>query len=87
VLVMAKLTAGFVIPSLIGAGLLKIPWRRWFVPVLLAEMIWTGALVYLGFHAVQWIAQIEQGLQIVALVGGILFVLIVFHLIRQQRKD
>ncbi len=87
VLVLAKLTAGFAIPSLIGAGMLRIPWRRWFVPVLLAETIWTGTLVFLGFHAVQWLTQIEQGLQIVSIVGGILFVLVVFHLIRKQRKD
>lgn len=87
VLVMAKLTAGFMIPSLIGAGILKIPLRRWFFPVLLAETLWTGTLIYLGFHAVQWIAEIEQGLQLVALVGGTLFILLVFHLIRKQHKD
>ena len=30
VLFLAKLTVSFVIPSLIAAGLLRIPWRRWF---------------------------------------------------------
>ena len=29
-LFLAKLTVSFVIPSLVAAGLVKAPWRRWF---------------------------------------------------------
>ncbi len=87
VLVIAKLTAGFVIPSLIGAGLLKIPWRRWFFPVVAAEMLWTGTLVFLGFHAVNWLQQIEQGLQIVAVAGSVAFILLTVYWVRKKIVD
>ena len=63
-LVVAKLTAGFVIPSLIVAGLLKVPMRKWFLPIVAVELVWTGALVLLGYYATAWIAQIEQTIQI-----------------------
>ena len=49
ILFFAKLTAGFMIPALIAAGLARLPWKRWFPVLLLGEMIWTGILIVIGF--------------------------------------
>jgi membrane protein DedA with SNARE-associated domain len=85
ILLIAKLTAGLVIPSLVAAGLLKIPWRRWFLPIFLAEMIWTGALIFLGYHATNWIREIEHGVQIFIAAGTVLVIIFVIYRIRRKK--
>jgi membrane protein DedA with SNARE-associated domain len=82
-LLIAKLTAGFVIPTLIAAGLAKIPWRRWFPVVLSGEMLWTGSLVLLGYYATEAIKQIEKGVQYLALAATALFIVIGFFGVRR----
>ena len=66
-LLMAKLTISVAVPVLITTGLAKVPWRRWFGVVFLGEMIWTGSLVFLGFHFARSIAKLEIGVQMVAI--------------------
>lgn len=65
VIFIAKLTMSLVIPALVTAGLIKIPWRKWFLPLCLAEIIWTGTLVLVGYYATQTIMQVKQGLELV----------------------
>ena len=75
ILLVAKLTAGLVIPALIAAGLVRAPWRRWFLPVFAGEMIWTGVLVLGGYYATAYLVQIERGVTY-AVAGGSLLVLL-----------
>ncbi|MBX3051011.1 MAG: VTT domain-containing protein [Caldilineaceae bacterium] len=74
ILLIAKLTAGLVIPALIAAGLVRAPWRKWFLPVFAGEMIWTGALVLGGYYATAYLARIERGVTY-AVAGGSLLAL------------
>ncbi|MGE5072015.1 MAG: DedA family protein [Anaerolineae bacterium] len=91
VLFLAKLTLSFVIPSLIAAGLLRIPWRRWFPSLLLAETLWTGSLVLIGFYTTEAIKRVEQWVEYAALAVSLIFVMIVIfegrRLIRQWDRD
>lgn len=91
VLFLAKLTMSFVVPSLVTAGLLKIPWRRWLPPLILAETIWTGTLVLIGYYTTEAIKRIEQGVEYAVLIVSILFVsFLIFQgrrLIKQWDKD
>lgn len=91
VLFLAKLTASFVIPSLVAAGLLKIPWRRWFPVLLLAETIWTGSLVLIGYYTTEAIKRVERGVEYAVLAASILFVtFLIFagrRLIKQWDRD
>lgn len=91
VLFLAKLTISFVIPSLVAAGLLKIPWRRWFPALALAETIWTGALVLIGYYTTEAIKRVEQGVEYAVLIGSIMFVtFLIFagrRLIKQWDRD
>ncbi len=83
VLIIAKLTLSLALPALIAAGLARIPWRRSFGSVLLAEFIWTGGLVFAGYHFSRFAQQFERGVQIVA--GGVMLVAL-FALIRYLKK-
>ena len=91
VLFLAKLTVSFVIPSLITAGLLRIPWKRWFPALILAETLWTGSLVLIGYYTTEALKRVEQGVEYAALVASIAFVIFVImagrRLIKQWDKD
>jgi membrane protein DedA with SNARE-associated domain len=87
ILFIAKLTVSFVIPSLIAAGLVKAPWRRWFPAIFTGEMLWTGALTLIGFYATETLKRLEKGVEFMALGGGLIFVFfILFMLIRYLKK-
>ncbi|MEI7848799.1 MAG: VTT domain-containing protein [Chloroflexota bacterium] len=87
ILFFAKLSMSLMIPSLIAAGLVKAPWRRWFPAVFGGEIIWTGALVLIGFYATEAIKRIEQGVEYVILGATILFVLFVLYLSRRVLRE
>jgi membrane protein DedA with SNARE-associated domain len=91
VLFLAKLTLTFMIPSLIAAGLLRVPWKRWLPALILAETLWTGSLVLIGYYATESLKRVEQRIEYIALAISILFVLgVIFwgrRLIKQWDKD
>ena len=86
VLFFAKLSMSLMIPSLIAAGLVKAPWKRWFPAVFGGEIIWTGALVLIGYYTTEAIKRIEQGLEYVILGGTILFVVFLVLMSRRILK-
>ncbi|RME58015.1 MAG: hypothetical protein D6790_12510 [Caldilineae bacterium] len=86
VLLVAKLSTGFVIPTLIAAGLSKVPFRRWFPVVFLGEMVWTTLLVVVGYFATEAIKQVEKGLHYLALAGMILIFGLLLYLTRHSLR-
>ena len=84
ILLAAKLTLSFIIPALIAAGLARIPWRKVFPPLFLGETIWTGGLTLIGFFLTSRITQLEQNLQVIALLGGIFFFILILYLFRHH---
>ena len=91
VLFLAKLTLSFIIPSLIAAGLLRIPWKRWFPALVGAETLWTGALVLIGYFTTEAIKRVQQWVEYTALGISLIFVLAVIlegrRLIRQWDRN
>jgi membrane protein DedA with SNARE-associated domain len=91
VIFLAKLTVSFVIPTLVAAGLVKAPWRKWFPPLFIAETLWTGSLVLVGFYATEAIKRVEQGIEYIALFGSAFFLLFVIWMgrrfVKSQEKD
>jgi membrane protein DedA with SNARE-associated domain len=75
ILFVAKLTVSFMIPSLIAAGLVKVPWRRWFPALFAGELIWTGSLVLIGYYATEAIKRIQQGVEYFILGLSLVFLL------------
>lgn len=87
VIFLAKLTVSFSIPTLIAAGLVKAPWRKWFLPVFIGEMMWTTALMLVGYYATEAIKRVEQGVEYIALFGAAFFLVFLLWLGRRITKQ
>lgn len=87
VLFVAKLTFGFVVPTLVAAGLARVPLKRWFGVLFTAECLWTGSLVLMGYYFGYLVQRIESDLRWLSL-GGIILVigLIIYYLARHRPK-
>lgn len=86
ILFVGKLTASFMIPSLIAAGLSKVPIRKWLPTLLAGECVWTGTLVLLGFYATEAIKQVERGVEYIGIAGTAFFLLIAIFWARKAFK-
>jgi membrane protein DedA with SNARE-associated domain len=77
ILFFAKLTAGFMIPALIAAGVARLPWKRWFPILLLGEMVWTGMLIIIGYFTTEAIKDVSQVVAYIILFISILFLIVI----------
>lgn len=87
VLLMAKISVGLAVPTLLVAGITKVPWKKWFPIVFVGEAVWTGLLVLIGFYATEAIKQVEHGLEAFALTITFLFLVMLFWLIPRILHD
>ena len=87
ILLAAKLTSALIIPSLIAAGMARVPWRRWFPPVLAGEVIWTGSLVLIGYYATQLVGKVERDVRYLAGIGIVVFLAILVWFIRRALRQ
>jgi membrane protein DedA with SNARE-associated domain len=69
------------IPLLIASGLARVPWYRLALVSLVVEPVWNALLVLAGLRLGEYVAQMERGLQAVAIVGTVvvLFVLLILY--------
>jgi membrane protein DedA with SNARE-associated domain len=88
ILLVAKITSGLVIPSLVAAGLVRVPWKKWFPPVAIGEIIWTGSLVFIGYHAANLVKFVEKDVQWFVFGSTFIFILVLIVLVRRalQRR-
>ena len=77
---------GLVIPTLVAAGLVRVPLKRWFGVLFAAECIWTGALVILGYYFGNLTQQIETNLRWVSLAGALVFAAVVIIYISRLKQ-
>jgi membrane protein DedA with SNARE-associated domain len=77
-LFIAKITYGFAVPTIVAAGLSRLPWRRWFPPLVTAEVLWSGGLVLFGYYAGETFHQIQNDFHYLAwlLAAAVLLLLI-----------
>jgi len=89
ILFLAKISAGFAIPTLIAAGLTRVAWRRWFPVVFVGEMLWTTILMLIGYYATGAIIhQVDRGVLYLIIGFSILFVIMLFWYIpRAMRQE
>jgi membrane protein DedA with SNARE-associated domain len=78
ILFFAKLSMSLMVPSLIAAGLVKAPWRRWFPAVFGGEMIWTGSLVLIGFYTTEAIKNVQRGVEYFIVAASAVFIITIF---------
>ena len=91
ILFIAKLSISFIIPSLIAAGLVRAPWRKWFPAIFMGEMIWTGSLVLIGYYTTEALKRVEQGIEYFVVSASAIFLLLllwfVSRMLRKHLKD
>jgi membrane protein DedA with SNARE-associated domain len=75
-LFIAKITYGFAVPTIVAAGLSRLPWRRWFPPLMTAEVLWSGGLVLFGYYAAESFHQIQNDFHYLAWLFGAAFLLL-----------
>lgn len=82
---LTKLSMGLLtIPILIAAGMSRVPWLHLAAVGLIIEPLWNGLLVFAGLHLGKYLAQLEQGLQVWALVGTLVVFFILLTLYRRM---
>lgn len=86
-LFVAKLTLGFVIPTLVAAGLARVPFKRWFGVLFTAECIWTGTLVAVGYYFGYLTQHIESSLRWVSVGGAIIFISVIALYLSHRKPD
>jgi len=80
-IIFAKIAYGLIVPTLVAAGLARVPWRRWFPVVFVVETLWSIALVWVGYHTTAFIKDFEHTLiaiGVAVLLGGGLFIFMRF---------
>lgn len=87
ILFFAKLSAGFMIPSLLAAGVSKVPVKKWLPALLIGEMIWTGTLFFIGYHGTQMLSNISRGIEYIFLGASLVFLFIMVFLIRRALRS
>ena len=87
-LLMAKLSFGLAVPTLVTAGLTRLSWRKWFPIVFIGESIFTGTLVIIGYFATEAIKRVEHGIQFFFIAISFIFILMMAWFIpRALRQD
>lgn len=75
---MAKASIGLMsIPVLIASGMARVKWYRLLVISIVFEPLWNGALILAGYRLGDYIAELDRGLHVFALIGSIsLFIIL-----------
>lgn len=76
ILFFAKLTAGFMIPSLIAAGLIRLPLKKWMPVLIAAETIWTGLLVTIAYYTTEAITSLSRDITVVGVIASVIFLIV-----------
>ena len=64
--------------TLITAGMVKIPFYKYFVINLLGQLVWSGILVGIGYYFSQWYIQIDSWMGKIGLCAGAIVLIVVF---------
>lgn len=85
---LSKLAIGLIIPTLIAAGLARVPLKRWFPLVLVVETLWTIFMVNLGYHSTGLITQFERSIQVIGIIALVAIILgIVWYARRMYQQS
>lgn len=61
-IIFAKIAYGLIVPTLLAAGMARVPLRKWLPVVLVVETLWSILLVWVGYHTAAFIAKFERSL-------------------------
>jgi hypothetical protein len=83
-IIFAKIAYGLIVPTLVAAGMARVPWRKWFPVVFVVETLWSILLVWIGFHTASFIQRFEQTIHAIGV--AVVVAVVVFVVMRFLRK-
>jgi hypothetical protein len=83
-IIFAKIAYGLIVPTLVAAGMARVPWRKWFPVVFVVETLWSILLVWVGYHTAAFIQAFEQTLHAIGV--AVVVAVAVLVLLRMLRK-
>ena len=89
ILIISKVTMGFgfAIVTLFTAGMVRIPFRKYFAINAIGQIVWTGLLLGIGYLFGDWYTTLDNVFGKISLVAGvILVVLALFGFARYMKK-
>ncbi len=87
VIIFAKIAYGLIVPTLVAAGISRVPWRRWFPVVFVVETLWSLLLVWVGYHAAGFVGQLEHDLQYIGIGVLVAAVPVLAWFVRRKIQD
>jgi membrane protein DedA with SNARE-associated domain len=84
IVILAKLSSVFVLPVMVAAGLMRLPWKRWFPTLFGIEILKNVVLILAGYYSVLSITQFKSWLSILTIAGLVLSLLIPWFFIRRS---
>lgn len=89
ILFLSKITNGFglSVVTLLTAGIVRIPFWRYIMFNMLGQLVWTGALLYVGYTFGELYHQIDTWNGRITLIGLIAFAIVVGYGYRNYRKN
>lgn len=81
---LAKLSSVFVLPVMLAAGLIRLPWKRWFPTLFTVEIIKNIVLILAGYYSVVTINQFQKSLSILIIAATILSILVPWWAFRRS---
>ncbi|MGE5222358.1 MAG: DedA family protein [Omnitrophica WOR_2 bacterium] len=88
VVTLAKFTSGFVMPTMVATGLVRVPWKRWLPSLFIIELFRTGLLVGAGFYFSTALGQLLKGYSYLTFLFTILVIIMSAWLVsRTLRLD
>jgi membrane protein DedA with SNARE-associated domain len=83
-IIFAKIAYGLIVPTLVAAGMARVPWRKWFPVVFVVETLWSILLVWVGYHTTEFIQTFEHTLSAIGV--AVVVAIVAFVLMRLLRK-
>lgn len=83
-LVFSKLTNWITIPALIATGFAKVPWRKWFPTIVISNFFIGVILMSLGYFMTSKILEIQNNLQIIAILLSFAFIILSIIYLRKM---
>jgi membrane protein DedA with SNARE-associated domain len=81
---LTKASVGFMsIPVLLASGIARVPWYRLFLVSLIFEPLWNGVLIVAGYRLGDYIAELDRGLRVFALIGSIALFIVLANVYRR----
>ena len=81
---MAKLSSVFVLPVMLAAGLMRLPWKRWFPTLFSVEIVKNIVLILAGYYSIVSISQFQKSVSAIIIAATLLSIILPYWLFKRS---